>query len=122
MWEGGEYSYDERRSWLKGVEYLCAGVPWIGTRSATYIDLKRHGELVENGEENWYQAMKGMIENIESRKRMAAEKKKWALKKYSMESNVQAYVDVYERIGNLKRTKNGTTLPNIIWNKVDYAK
>lgn len=122
MWEGGTYSYDERRSWLKGVEYLCAGVPWIGTKSATYIDLQRHGELVENGEENWYQAMKGMIENIESRKKFAADKKKWALKKYSMEQNVQAYVDVYERIGNLKRSKISGTLPNIQWNKYDYSK
>ena len=119
-WEGGQYSYDERRSWLKGVEYLCAGVPWLATRSETYIDLKRHGVLVENGEENWYAAMRGMVENIGSRKRLAAEKKAWCIKKFSMEANVQTYVDVYERIGNLKRTRGGATLPNIFWNKVKY--
>ena len=119
-WEGGQYSYDERRSWLKGVEYLCAGVPWLATRSETYIDLKRHGVLVENGEENWYRAMKDMVENIASRKRLAAEKKAWALKKWTMEANVQSYVDTYERIGNLKRTKGGATLPGIAWNKVKY--
>lgn len=119
-WEGGDYSYDERRSWLKGVEYLCAGVPWLATKCATYIDLERHGVLVENGEESWYKAMKDMVVNIKSRKILAADKKRWALKKFSMEANVQAYVDVYERIGNMKRSKGGSTLPNVLWNKYEY--
>lgn len=120
-WEGGEFSYDERRSWLKGAEYICAGVPWIGTRSATYNELKQHGILVENGAENWYHALKDMIDNLASRKRLAAEKKKWALKKLSMEANVRLYAEVYERIGNLKRSKAGTMLPNLIWNRIEYA-
>ncbi len=119
-WEGGEYSYDERRSWLKGAEYLCAGVPWLGTRSATYIDLERHGVLVETGAENWYKAMKDMIDNLPSRKRLAQEKKRWALKKYTMESQVNQYAEVYERIGNMKRAKAGSILPNVFWNKINY--
>src|SRR3990167_3199383 len=40
MWEGGQYSYDERRSWLKGIEYMAACVPWLATRSETYEDRK----------------------------------------------------------------------------------
>lgn len=119
-WEGGEYSYDERRSWLKGVEYICAGVPWIGTKSATYIDLDRHGVLVENGEENWYNALKSMIDNLPSRKRLAQEKKAWALKRYAMEANVNQYAEIYERIGNMKRAKGGAILPGVFWNKIEY--
>ena len=121
-WEEGAYSYDERRSWLKGVEYLCAGVPWIGTRSETYIALQHHGVLVENGVENWYKAMRDMVEFLPSRKRLAQEKKRWALKKYTMEANIAEYVAVYERIGNLKRSKSNSILPNILWNKVEYAR
>ena len=120
-WEGGEYSYDERRSWLKGVEYLCAGVPWLGTKCATYIDLERHGVLVENGEENWYRALTDMINNIGARKVLANDKRKWALKKYTMEGNVNEYAAVYERIANMKRAKAGTILPNVLWNKIEYA-
>ena len=120
-WEGGEYSYDERRSWLKGVEYLCAGVPWLGTKCATYIDLERHGVLVENGEENWYRALTDMIDNIGARKVLANDKRKWALKKYTMEGNVNEYAAVYERIANMKRVKAGTILPNVLWNKIEYA-
>jgi len=119
-WGGGEYSYDERRSWLKGVEYLCAGVPWLGTKCATYIDLERHGHLVKNGEENWYKALTDMIDNIQSRKILAVDKRKWALKKYTMEANVHQYAAVYERIGNMKRSKGGGTLPNILWNRIKY--
>ncbi len=119
-WEGGEFSYDERRSWLKGVEYLSAGIHCIVTRSATYQDLERHVVLIENGEEKWFQALKDMVENIGSRKKLAAEKKTWALKKYSMEANVRVYAEVYERIGNMKRTKGNTTLPGVNWNRIEY--
>ena len=125
--EQRKYSYDERRSWLKGVEYLCAGVPWIATRSATYEGLSRHGVMVENKSElsmaerssNWFKALDSAITNIEARKKLAAEKKKWALKKYSMEANVQAYVETFERIGNMKQSKQSGHLPNILWNRVE---
>ena len=119
------FSYDERRSWLKGVEYLCAGVPWIATRSATYAELSRHGTMVENKSElsqderadNWYRALDLAITNVEARKRLAAEKKKWALKKWSAEANVQTIVEAYERVGNLKQAKASGSLPNVHWNR-----
>jgi len=123
--EQRKYSYDERRSWLKGVEYLCAGVPWLGTRSATYSELSRHGTMVENGNDlsqdertaNWYKALDLAITNIVARKTLASEKKKWALKKWSMEANVQQYAETFERIGNVKRAKGSGSLPNILWNR-----
>ena len=120
-----KYSYDERRSWLKGVEYLCAGVPWLGTRSATYNELSRHGTIVENENDlsqdertaNWYKALDLAITNIIARKTLASEKKKWALKKWSMEANVQQYAETFERIGNVKKAKGSGSLPNIFWNR-----
>ena len=123
--EQRKYSYDERRSWLKGVEYLCAGVPWLATRSATYDDIAHHGTMVENSAElsmdersnNWYRALSTAIENVEARKRLAAEKKKWALKRMTMEGRVKEYAETFERIGNMKQAKSAGHLPNIIWNR-----
>jgi len=124
--EQRKYSYDERRSWLKGVEYLCAGVPWLGTRSATYSELMYHGTMVENSADlsqdersgNWYKALDSAITNIAARKNLAAGKKKWALKRWSMEANVGVYAAVFERIGNTKTAKGNGHLPNIFWNRV----
>ena len=121
--EQRKYSYDERRSWLKGVEYLCAGVPWVATRSATYEDLSRHGIMVENRDSlsldersnNWYNALSSAIENIAARKTLAADKKKWAIKRWSMEANVPVYIAAFERIGNLKQAKGTGTLPGVFW-------
>lgn len=127
MWEGGTYSYDERRSWLKGIEYMAAGVPWLATRSATYEGIARHGTMVENSSddpkvrtENWTKALDLAIQNLSARKQLAAEKKKWALRKMCMESRVQEYVETYERIGNLKTTRRGT-LPGVYWHKPAVA-
>ena len=124
-WEGGEYSYDERRSWLKAVEYVCAGVPFIATRSATYEGLARFGAMVENAGEdsttrrdNWIRVLSDAITNVQSRKRLAAEKKVYALKKFTMEANVQTFIETYERIGNMKRTSGKqASLPNISWHR-----
>lgn len=125
-WEGGEYSYDERRSWLKGVEYMCAGVPWVATCSATYEGLAHHGTMIENGnnltmaqrQDNWYRGLDNVISTITSKKKLAEEKKKWALKRMTMEGNVNVFAETYERIANLKRAgKGGVGLPNIQWYK-----
>jgi len=123
-WEGGKYSYDERRSWLKGVEYMAAGVPWLGTRSATYEGLARFGKMVENSMEdhakrveNWFTALDAMMESLPTRRAQAVELKKWTMKKYTMEANVQGMMDTYERIGNLKRGQRGG-LPNVHWHRV----
>jgi len=123
MWEGGTYSYDERRSWLKGIEYMAAGVPWLATRSTTYEGIARHGTMVENAmddpkvrTENWTKALDSAIQNLPARKILAMEKKKWALRKMCMEARVNEYVETYERIGNLKQTRRGT-LPGVFWHK-----
>ncbi|MEK9208270.1 MAG: glycosyltransferase, partial [Patescibacteria group bacterium] len=113
------------RSWLKGVEYMAAGIPWLATRSATYEGLAHHGTMVENSMDNhaqrvdnWTRALDTAIQNIEARKKLALEKKKWVLKRMTMEGRVQEYVETFERIGNLKRAnQQKAILPGVIWNK-----
>ena len=59
-----------------------------------------------------------MIESIVAKKKLAEEKKKWALKRYTMEGNVNVFAETYERIANLKRAgKGGVGLPNVQWYK-----
>ena len=64
---------------------------------------------------NWYNALSSAIENIAARKTLAADKKKWAIKRWSMEANVPVYIAAFERIGNLKQAKGTGTLPGVFW-------
>lgn len=110
-------SYDERRSWLKGIEYLCAGVPWLGSRSLTYNDLSGKGSLVENTAQAWRDALAYTIRNLEEEKREAWHRRKWALKALTLEGQIANHLSVYERIMTDKQVSdNRAHLPDVIYN------
>lgn len=106
-------AYDERRSWLKGVEYLSAGVPWVGSESATYTDLRRHGTLVENTPDGWFRALDSKLTHLAAEKQLAWEKRSYALRKFTMEANANAYGDVFGRIIAEKQAKSGARMPGV---------
>lgn len=108
-------SYDERRSWLKGIEYLCAGVPWVGSKSATYNDLVRHGTLVDSTPEAWFKALDHKLTNLTAEKRLAWEKRTWALKRFTMEGNLGSYIDTLGRIAAQKTVAGGSRLPGVTY-------
>lgn len=106
-------SYDERRSWLKGVEYLTAGVPWVGSAGATYDDLSHMGRLVANTPEAWFEALDTIVTNLAYEKAQAWAKRKWAKRKVTLESNVNKMCDTYGRIIAEKASRLGGFLPGV---------
>lgn len=65
--------YDRRRSFIKGLEYMLMGIPWIATNYEPYQDLSGYGTLVENTETDWYKALKDHVVNFVDHKRRALE-------------------------------------------------
>ncbi len=110
-------SYDERRSWLKGIEYLCAGVPWVGSRSLTYDDLARHGSLVENTPDAWHRALTYLIRNLAEAKREAWHRRKWALKALTLEGQIGPHLSVYERIYAERNLKRNGGMPGVQYHR-----
>ncbi len=49
--------YDQRRSWIKGLEYMLARVPWVGTEGWPYKELSQWGTLVPNTLDAWVDAL-----------------------------------------------------------------
>ncbi len=114
--EGGPVaSYDERRSWLKAVEYLCAGVPWVATQSRTYEALGRWGTLVENGKDAWYKALDHKITHLTAEKQLAWEKRRWAFKNLTAEARAGEIADIYGRIIAERMVKSGSRLPEVLY-------
>lgn len=113
--EHGEYSYDERRSWLKAVEYLCAGVPFVATNSATYEAMKPYGKLVDTGEDNWYQALKARIDGLQHFKQEAQARRNWAMKKYTIENNTGRLIDFYRKVMIDAELRRGVRFPDVIY-------
>ncbi len=106
-------SYDERRSWLKGVEYLSAGVPWVGSDSRTYEDLRRWGTLVANTPEAWFAALDHKLTYLEAEKAMAWDRRRWALRHVTFEPNAGLYGDIFGRLLAEKQARSGAKMPGV---------
>lgn len=106
-------SYDERRSWLKGIEYLSAGVPWVASDSATYTDLRRWGTLVPNTAGAWFAALDDMVTRLPHHKAVAWDRRRWAMKHVTMEANANHYGDIFGRIIAERGARQGARLPGV---------
>lgn len=110
------FSYDERRSWLKLVEYISAGVPFVATDAAPYRPLKRFGKLVANTPQAWYEALKTVAQGLTWFREDADKTRAEALKKYTIENNARGLVDLYEKIAvETQVRRQSAKLPAVIY-------
>jgi glycosyltransferase involved in cell wall biosynthesis len=108
--------YDLRRSWLKAVEYLLAGVPWVASEGVVYEKLdSKGGFLVENTPEAWIAGLSEILDNLEQYKTASKKLMRWARKTLTMERCVDDYVEVFQRIITDRNAHLGLRLPNVLY-------
>jgi len=104
--------YDARRSWIKGIEYMLAGVPWIYSDGPPYADIREHGLGVINTPDAWENAFEHMIINIDAFR----EKAKGAPLKFgqsvTMENNCDFFEKLAVKMGGIRQSSGG--LPGMI--------
>jgi hypothetical protein len=77
--------YDKRRSWLKVIEYACAGVPCIVSDSPAYADC-REWPLAMVGPGAWATALDSALSQLQEAKNIAWGKRFEAALQFSIES------------------------------------
>lgn len=98
--------YDKRRSWIKALEYLIVGIPWIGTNYDIYGGLEHpYGLMVENTYRSWYDGLHEMITNYPYWKKVAEAGRAMVLKSYAIDLNVDKIIDTYEVIIDTYNTR-----------------
>jgi glycosyltransferase involved in cell wall biosynthesis len=114
--ENPGYSYDERRSWLKLVEYVCAGVPFVATDGAPYHELGKFGKVVDNTEADWYAALSRTINTLPAQYEQAQNNRRYALKSLTQEANAKRLISLYEKIGTETQVRRqGAKLPQTLY-------
>jgi len=113
------WDYDHRRSWLKGIEYALAGVPWIGSGggvNATYSDLAHLGTLVKNTELNWYNALQSKIDNLGKEQIKAERFIPQAQKLFIADNQTAVFEAVYRQIigDTRKRGRIREGMPGVV--------
>jgi hypothetical protein len=53
--------YDQRRSWIKPLEYMLMKKPWIGSVGAAYKDIDQLGHLTNNNNLSWERMINYLI-------------------------------------------------------------
>lgn len=93
--------YDERRSWIKPLEYALMGIPWVGSRNRMteeYVGFG--GQVVENKTSNWYEAIVDVVDHYKHWKECAEADYNWAIAQ-GIDQNVDRIMDTYEEICSL---------------------
>lgn len=105
--------YDQRRSWIKGLEYQLAGVPWIATDGEPYRDFAEQnlGTHVRNSVDNWEEALENHITNIVDLKEQAQSQMEMS-RQWLAVNQVEHIKSVY-KIAIDKFTVEGARLPGV---------
>jgi len=65
-------AYDDRRSWIKVLEYMVMKIPWVASESPAYNDLRSYGWLVKNTPGAWERVLLDMIDHLDDYRAEAA--------------------------------------------------
>jgi len=94
--------YDQRRSWIKPLEYATMGIPWVGSRNRMTEEFGTMGTLVRNKTYDWYEALTDVIDNIQARREAMFPWMHWA-EEQDIHANVNNLVATYQKIIDLAR-------------------
>jgi glycosyltransferase involved in cell wall biosynthesis len=90
--------YDERRSWIKVLEYLVAKVPWVASDALPYRDFRRYGWLVNNDPESWERVLLDIIDHLDDYRAQASGDPYLKGISLSVDENIQNIMGVYSTI------------------------
>lgn len=93
-------AYDERRSWIKVLEYMIMKIPWIASEGAAYNELRTYGWLVKNNAGAWERVLLDMIDHLESYKAEAAQDPYLFGISQGIDENVEKIIATYTEIAN----------------------
>lgn len=100
-------AYDDRRSWIKVLEYMVMKIPWVATDSPAYSELRSFGWLVKNNPGAWERVLLDMIDHIDDYKSEAARDPYLYGIAQNIDEHVEEIVSMYRNV--MERTVGGTT-------------
>jgi hypothetical protein len=104
--------YDDRRSWIKPLEYMVSGIPWIGSQSPAYEDLKEYGILTQNTVGAWERHLLDMIDHLPRYTRQAqGAPREYALHQ-GIDENLDKVIATYEELAKWP-TQSQTSMASV---------
>jgi len=90
--------YDERRSWIKVLEYMVMKIPWVASDYPPYQDFRKHGWLVNNQPDAWERVLLDMVDHLADYKQEAAHEPYLMGLSLSIDENIENVASIYSNI------------------------
>jgi glycosyltransferase involved in cell wall biosynthesis len=90
--------YDERRSWIKVLEYMVMKIPWVASEGPAYSELRPYGWLVKNSTSGWERVLLDMIDHIDDYRAEAAREPYLFGLGQSIDENIDKMIATYTNI------------------------
>lgn len=93
--------FADGKSNIKWQEYTRMGAAFVGSNVGCYKGLKPGtGLLVNNTEEDWYKALKTLVEDEDKRRKQVSEAQKELQANWRLEDHWQDYKKMFEEVAN----------------------
>lgn len=96
-------AYDERRSWIKVLEYLVMKIPWAASDGPAYAELRPYGRLVKNTPAAWERTLLDMVDHLADHKAEAAREPYRFGINQAIDVNVETLIATYTHIAERVR-------------------
>jgi glycosyltransferase involved in cell wall biosynthesis len=95
--------FNRCKSGIKALQYWALGVPVVCTPLTPY-DIVTAGEdgLKADSAEDWYRALKSLVDDAALRRKMGAKGRETLIAKHDMRSRVFNWVSVFDKIAALR--------------------
>jgi len=100
-------AYDERRSWLKVLEYMVMNIPWVASEGPPYHDLRGYGWLVKNVPSAWERILLDMVDHLADYRAEAAREPHLYGLSQAIDANVDHLVATYRAIAQRAKAESG---------------
>lgn len=91
-------TYDDRRSWIKVLEYSVMKIPWAASDRPPYHDFRAYGWMVNNTSKAWERVLLDMIDHIEDyREEAARDAYLFGISK-GIDGNIEKILHTYQQI------------------------
>ena len=90
--------YDERRSWIKVLEYMLMRMPWVASEGPAYQPMRSHGWLVKNTTSAWERMLLELVDHLEEYRLEAAQDAYLFGLGQSIDENVDKVIGIYSEI------------------------
>lgn len=90
--------YDDRRSWIKALEYMVMKIPWVASEGPPYHELRSYGWLVPNSAQTWERVLLDIIDHIDEYRAEAGREAYLQGISQSIDGNIDKVLAVYAQI------------------------